>query len=92
MCTHGQRRRNTLKTCIDAFFHKKKRITQLEDTINEKDKLIRDKYTLNHWRTALLGFRRFTFEKPDNLDCGAVWFGNLLPTLRRGVPSSFSGT
>ena len=25
----------------------KKRITQLEDTINEEDKIIRDKYTLN---------------------------------------------
>jgi hypothetical protein len=69
-----------MKTFEVSLFHRKPCIN---NTINENDKIIRNKYSLNNTKTVIgRSFCHVIVEEPVLLGCCAVWSGNFFPMFK----------
>ena len=75
------------------FFHSvihRKSLMHQQNTINEDDKIIRNKYILNNMKTVIWGLHGMTVWKAGLLGFCAMCLGNSFQTFRRNVPPSSS--
>jgi hypothetical protein len=56
-------------------------LSRKQNTINEEDNIISEKYIIDNKKTAIWGFYRLTVEEPDVLGCYAVCLGTFVPEV-----------